>query len=293
MSNNILALLELIEIKALKTDALLSFIKNTGTNVSILPGINTNFIQSSSDITITANNINLKGYLNLQGNSNIGTLAGNIPNDININTLNVSNNTILGITSINSSLNISGSAILNNLLVNNDTTFLSDLLIQGNLNVSSMCNFSNNISIISNLYVSGNSLFNNNISLLSNLYVSNNTIIGNNLTAYSICVSNDIYYYNNNIASISSVKNVLNTLTTSIENKINSDQVYNKSDIDHKLLDINNLSGTQNISILSNLYVSGNSIFENVYVSNNSVFNNITSNSICSLNDIYYGNNLC
>jgi hypothetical protein len=186
------------------------------------------------------------------------------------NNLSITGKSLLyGNTSLNSSLYIDNNSSCNNAYINN------------NLFISTISNFQN-ITLNSSLNISTFSIFNN-VSINTNLYVSGNTNINNSLSCLSNLTCNN--YNCNNVSILSNL--LVNNITT----------ISNKSTL---LSNMNCLSNSlfNNLSVSSNLYISGNAnisnmIFNNLYVSGyTNINNNITilSSLNCQNNTIINGN---
>jgi hypothetical protein len=188
------------------------------------------------------------------------------------NNLSITGKTLLyNNVSINSSLYVSNNSLCNNSYINN------------NLFVSNISIFQN-ATLNSSLYVSTLSILNNNVRMNNNLYISGTSNIYNSLS----CLTN-LNINNYNCKNISVLSNLVVNNITNISGQTSL------------LSDMNCLSNNlfTNLSVNSNLYVSGNSnllnttINSSLYVSGYSNFNNhstLLSSFNCPNNTIIKGN---
>lgn len=175
---------------------------NLSNNMVVDGGLNMNgFINGNIIGSVTGNNINLIGNLQLNGNT-IGTLPINgdiISTDstksIIFNNLKPINNTdtlyistsfgetiIRGDTTIDGSLNVT--SIINNLDISGNINILGNTVIKNDLAVK------NNVDISGNVNIMGTTILQDNVTINNEMFVNNNlTTVGDNLLLGSIFVS--------------------------------------------------------------------------------------------------------
>jgi hypothetical protein len=152
--------------------------------------------------------------------------------------------------------------------ISNNTIFYGSLTGGSNLGIKGYLNLQNDITMLSNLYISGNSLINN-LNVNNNLFINNNNIINGNLT-----INSNLYI----------LKNIYLNKTTNLSNFIVSGYSY-LNNVNSNLLSVSsNTIINNNLSVNSNIYISGNanitntiSINSNLYCSNNSIINGNTT----------------
>ena len=188
--------------------------------------------------------------------------------DLNNNLVISGTTTLIGTTTINSSLNVSSYSIFNNSININNS-----LNISGNTNINGYCTINNSLfingktvinnatSINSSLNISGVANINNNASINSSLNISGTTIINGNMTILS--------YLN-----ISGVTNINGNCTINNSLNISGNTIINSSF---------NINNNLNISSFANI-VGNEKINGNLLVSNISILNsNTTINSSLSI----------
>ena len=268
------------------------------------------------------NNINLSSFIgSVTINSDLYISSPSVFQNIIINSnLTILNNSVLNNTIINNNVYVSGiSTIQNNLSCYSDLSISNNMYINSKLNIINNAIF-NNLTLASSLNVSNNSILSNgiivnNISpITNNLIINSNTInIGNSNSIVNI-IGTSTYIATTNIE----LKNKIITLNSQpldignlagiqiygtnnnigyIRTNTTASRFEIKSPIDITsnyiaLIDTNynlNISGSSilqnNVSIMSDLYISSTAIFNNLSINSNL---NISGSSI--LRNVYANN---
>jgi hypothetical protein len=200
----------------------------------------------------TNNNLNISGFSILQNNTNLNSSL-NISSTANLNNISILsqfnyNDLIINKLSMNNTCYISGSSLINNAIIN--TSYINNAVLN-NLSINSILNsqamiFQNNI-FVNSLFVPNNSIFNNTISNNSIINISGDTILNGSATMTNLFLNKLI---------------TLNDITLNSNLNINNCILNNHTTINSRL----NISGnfiasgnvTINSSLVSNsLYISG------------------------------------
>ena len=274
--------------------------------MNILGNANINFVTFNSNFSVlgntnlynlTSNSIFISGNTTISGNSTINSLIllGNLKtNNLSLTSFNISGYTkINGSLTINSPLIITSYSILNNLSVNSLLYISNNSIICGNT------------TILSNLYVSNNSILSGNNTINNNFNISGLSLILGLLSITSnLNISNNIKL--NNIQILSSLyvssSSILNGISFNSSLIVSGDSILNSLTCNSSLYISGKTLIEGNVSINSNINISGNAILNNVVVNNNVTFNsslnisgssninnlNILGNLTSKLQEYYY-----
>jgi len=300
----------------------MSALDNILTNIyKNIVGFN-NITNISSNTILNANatcltNLNISGNSYLQNsisiNSNFNINSNSILNNFTsfCSNLYISNNSIIDNIYIQNNLSTINFTLNNNLniskntIINNNCSFLSTMNIYGNLRVDNIIKTSylgqnnNNITLNGNVINIGttNSIINifgqsnyvavNNLNIDEKLFQLN--INGSNLSAFDIGSSSGIEIFStNNTGFIQTTDDALRYL---IKTPINLTSNYILTQDNNYNLNISGSSILQNnVSLVSELYISNNTILNNtnlynLYIKSNLYTNNLSNNSTLFINN--------
>ena len=272
----------------------------------------------NSELNINADTINIRGYLNLVGTTNINGGTTPVSNNNQSSTL-LSLLLVSGNTTLNSSLNVSGASLLKStLLVLGDTTIDSILTVNKDIFLSGIADsykttlskLSNTTTVINNQ--NGNTTFNSTLNISGNtnitniLNVSGTTLLFGATTIDSILTVNKDIFLSGIADSYKTTLSKLSNSTTIINNVINNQNgntTFNSTlniSGNTNITNILNVSGPTllfgDITINSMLNVSGSTLlFGNTTINSilnvsgtTLLFGNTTIDSILTVNkDIY------
>lgn len=278
---------------------------NTITGMSIFATITNQSNITSLNVLNTSNllgNVTAYSRLNVLGKTTIneslavtGPIIGN--SIVSLSSFSVIGKSIFnGAVTMNSSLNVDG-LVTNSLKFTGPVTMPSTLLVQDDITGMNDMNINGDLNVQGNIVgniigpINVNNISTNNITVFSNLYVGNNTIINKDLFVSGNTNIKQHLYVNNTTTMNSDLSVIGNTNINNIY--IKGDAIMNRTlYVDDNVTMNSKLYVDSDVTINSTLYVDGDvTMNSNMYVDGIINTHNIQVDDLIKTDDILVNNN--